>query len=102
MPQPSGSGPQISGDAPTQLLTPVGHDDTIRYVLRPSPLKGRYIYSPQDQPTAVIPVTPAQPEQPRANDSDPWKEGCPWLIAVGFALAAALLLTGIGLGAWWF
>lgn len=62
MPQPSGNRPQFAGDAPTQLLAPVGHDGTIRYVLSPSPLKGRYVYSPQDQPTAVIPVTPAQPE----------------------------------------
>ena len=54
---------------------------------------------PPIPPTAVIPVTPAQPE---ANDSDHWKDGCPWMIAVCFVLAGALLLTGIGLGAWWF
>ena len=117
MPQPSGNGTQFAGDAPTQLLVPVGkgggcgrpycdlqrrfgaehgHFDDRRH-----PPYLRLI----DQ-TSVIPVTPAQPQP--INGGEPYNDH-PWcrkrleamgvLVCAGMVLAAALLVAGIVIGA---
>lgn len=109
-PQPSGNGTQFAGDATTQLLAPVGKGRVLLPVYEPGrapvDLDGRFLlreYQLPD-PTAVIPVTPAQP-QPITN-GEPYNDH-PWcrkrLVAIAVIFGSGMVVGAlIATIRWWF
>lgn len=123
-PQPSGNRSQFAGDDSTRVLAPVGRDDSVRYVVGRSGVKGRNYYRQvpwqsgfeQDAAnirsdfdkalTAVIPVTPAQPSadwgKPELPDCKKRSMTMCVLfgagVVAGLAIAAGAALIAFG---WW-
>ncbi len=106
-PQPSGNRPQFAGDALTQLLAPVGKGRVLLPVYEPGrapmDLDGRFLlreYQLPD-PTAVFPVTPAQPEadwdKPELPDCK--KRSMAIAVIFGAGMVVGALIATIR---WWF
>lgn len=124
--QHTGNRPQIVVDDRTQLLAPVVPDDVTRRILDgweaecrktgtpnwildraalTAPYRLGYGWGPRrEDETAVIPVTPAQPEADWDRGDDPLPCGkkiraIGLLLGAGMVLGAALLTAGVIVGA---